>query len=149
MSAPQSYKGIILVADDNEANRELLSALLSPEGYQVVCVADGQQALARVDNDSIDLALLDVVMPRPTGFEICQAMKAKAQTRLIPVILLTSLNSDADRIHGIMCGADDFLNKPVNKQELLARVHSLLRLKQFTDELDNAETVLFSLALSI
>jgi putative two-component system response regulator len=68
---------------------------------------------------------------------------------LIPVILLTSLNSDADRIHGIMCGADDFLNKPVNKHELLARVHSLLRLKQFTDELDNAETVLFSLALSI
>jgi putative two-component system response regulator len=76
-------------------------------------------------------------------------MKAKPETRLIPVVLLTSLNSDADRIHGIMCGADDFLNKPVNKQELLARMHSLLRLKQFTDELDSAETVLFSLALSI
>src|SRR5258708_7568026 len=88
-------------------------------------------------------------MPRPTGFEICQEMKSKPETRLIPVILLTSLNSDADRIHGIMCGADDFLNKPVNKHELLARAHSLLRLKQFTDELDNAETVLFSLALSI
>src|SRR6185312_8751810 len=84
-----------------------------------------------------------------TGFEICQAIKSKPQTRLIPVILLTSLNSDADRIHGIMCGADDFLNKPVNKEELLARVHSLLRLKEYTDELDNAETVLFSLALSI
>src|ERR1700732_3044620 len=149
MSAPQPHKGIILVADDNEANRELLSALLSAEGYQVVCAADGQQALARVNSDSIDLALLDVVMPRPTGFELCQAMKSKPETRLIPVILLTSLNSDADRIHGIMCGADDFLNKPVNKHELLARVHSLLRLKQFTDELDNAETVLASLALSI
>jgi len=123
--------------------------LLSAEGYHVVCAADGQQALARVNSDSIDLALLDVVMPRPTGFEICQEMKSKPETRLIPVILLTSLNSDADRIHGIMCGADDFLNKPVNKHELLARVHSLLRLKQFTDELDNAETVLFSLALSI
>src|SRR6185312_10998815 len=84
-----------------------------------------------------------------TGFEICQAIKSKPQTRLIPVILLTSLNSDADRIHGIMCGADDFLNKPVNKHELLARVHSLLRLKEFTDELENAETVLFSLSLSI
>jgi putative two-component system response regulator len=68
---------------------------------------------------------------------------------LIPVVLLTSLNSDDDRIHGIMCGADDFLTKPVNKHELLARVHSLLRLKQFTDDLDNAETVLFSLALGI
>src|SRR5712671_1332679 len=149
MSAPQGHRGIILIADDNEANRELLSALLSAEGYQVVSTADGRQAQAQVDSGSIDLALLDVVMPRPTGFEICQAMKAKPETRLIPVILLTSLNSDADRIHGIMCGADDFLNKPVNKHELLARVHSLLRLKHFTDELDNAETVLFSLALSI
>jgi putative two-component system response regulator len=149
MSASQCHKGIILVADDNEASRDLLFALLSAEGYQVVSAVDGQQALARVDSDSIDLALLDVMMPRPTGFELCQAMKSKPETRLIPIILLTSLNSDADRIHGIMCGADDFLNKPVNKQELLARVHSLLRLKQFTDELEDAETVLFSLALSI
>jgi putative two-component system response regulator len=149
MSVPQGHGEIILVADDNDANREMLSALLSGEGYQVVCSADGQQALASVDGDSIDLALLDVVMPPPTGFEICQAMKTKPETRLIPVILLTGLSSDSDRLHGIMCGADDFLSKPVNKHELLARVHSLLRLKQFTDELDNAETVLFSLALSI
>jgi putative two-component system response regulator len=149
MSAPQGHRGTILVADDNEANRELVSELLSAEGYQVVCAADGQHAQQAVDSGSIDLALLDVVMPRPTGFEVCQAMKSKPETRLIPVILLTGLNSDADRIHGIMCGADDFLNKPVNKHELLARVYSLLRLKQFTDELDNAETVLFSLALSI
>src|SRR5712691_4518219 len=149
MSAPEGHRGIILVADDNEPNRDLLSELLSAEGYKVVAAADGQQAQRAVDSDSIDLALLDVVMPRPSGFELCQAMKAKRETRLIPVVLLTSLNSDADRVHGIMCGADDFLNKPVNKQELLARVHSLLRLKHFTDELDNAETVLFSLALNI
>jgi putative two-component system response regulator len=149
MFAPESHEGNILVADDDEANRELLSALLSAEGYKVVSAADGQQARQAVDSDSIDLALLDVVMPRPTGFELCQAMKSKPETRLIPVVLLTSLNSDADRIQGITCGADDFLNKPVNKQELLARVHSLVRMKQFTDELDNAETVLFSLALSI
>src|SRR5712691_1303406 len=149
MSASQRHEGIILVADDNEANRELLSALLSAEGYQVVCAADGQQALDRLDSDSIDLALLDVLMPRRTGYEACLAMKAKPETRLIPVVLLTSLNSEDDRIRGIMCGADDFLSRPVNKHELLARVHSLLRLKQFTDELDNAEAVLFSLALSI
>ena len=149
MSVPERHKGIILAADDNEANRELLSDLLSAEGYRVVCAADGQQALARVDSDSIDPALLDVVMPRPTGFEVCQAMKSKPETRLIPVVLLTSLNSDSDRITGIMCGADDFLSKPVNKHELLARVHSLVRLKHFTDDLESAETVLFSLALSI
>src|SRR5260370_20750569 len=148
MSARKGHHESILVADDNEANRELLSDLLSAESYKVVSAADGRQALKRVASDSVDLALLDVVMPRPTGFEVCQAMKSKPETRLIPVILLTSLNSDADRIHGIMCGADDFLNKPVNRQELLARAHSLLRLKQFTDELDN-ETVLFRLALSI
>ena len=149
MAASGGHEGTVLVTDDNEASRELLAALLSAEGYQVVCEADGEHALARVGSDSIDLALLDVVMPHPTGFEVCQAMKSKPETRLIPVVLLTSLNSDSDRIHGIMCGADDFLNKPVNKHELLARVHSLLRLKRFTDELDNAESVLFSLARSI
>jgi putative two-component system response regulator len=149
MPASKGHHETILVADDNKANRELLSDLLSPESYKVVCATDGQQALEQVNGGSIDLALLDVLMPRPTGFEVCQAIKSKPETRLIPVVLLTSLNSDADRIQGIMCGADDFLSKPVNKQELLARVHSLLRLKQFTDELDNAEAVLFSLALSI
>jgi putative two-component system response regulator len=149
MSAPRGHQEFILVADDNEANRELLAALLSAEGYQVICATDGKQALEQVNSGLIDLALLDVVMPRPTGLEVCLAMKAKPGTRLIPVVLFTSLNSDADRIRGIMCGADDFLSKPVNKHELLARVHSLLRLKQFTDELDNAETVLASLALSI
>jgi cyclic di-GMP phosphodiesterase len=149
MSAPEGHRGIILVADDNEANRELFSDLLSAEGYKVISAADGQQARQAVESGSIDLALLDVLMPRPTGFEVCQAMKSKPETRLIPVVLITSLNSDDDRIQGIMCGADDFLSKPVNKHELLARVHSLRRLKQFTDELDNAETVLFSLALSI
>lgn len=149
MPISEIQKGIILVADDNSANRELLSALLSAEGYQVVSAEDGQQALTHLNSDTIDLALLDVVMPRPTGFEVCQAIKSKPETRLIPVVLLTSLSSEADRLHGILCGADDFLNKPVNKQELLARVHSLLRLKHFTDELDNAEMVLFSLALTI
>jgi putative two-component system response regulator len=149
VSASESHEGIILIADDNEANRELLCAVLSAEGYEVVCAEDGQQALDRMNGGFIDLALLDVVMPGRTGFEVCQAIKLKPETRLIPVVLFTGLNNDADRIRGIMCGADDFLNKPINKQELLARVHSLLRLKHFTDELDNAEAVLFSLALTI
>jgi putative two-component system response regulator len=88
-------------------------------------------------------------MPNGTGFDVCRTIKSDAKTRLIPVVLVTSLADKNDRIHGIECGADDFLAKPLNKQELLARSRSLLRLKQFTDDLESAETVLFSLALSI
>jgi len=139
----ERHHGIILVADDNESTRELLSSLLTEEGYHVICVSDGEQVLEKISADSIDVAVLDVIMPRKTGFEACLAIKSNPETRLIPVLLLTSLNSNDDRIRGIMCGADDFLCKPVNKHELLARMYSLLRLKQFTDELDNAEAVLF------
>jgi cyclic di-GMP phosphodiesterase len=139
----------ILVADDQEPNRELLSAFLTAEGYQVICVEDGDKALSLIRGREIDLALLDVVMPRRTGFSVCQLAKSAPETRLIPIVMVTGLDKPDDRVHGAMCGADDFLSKPVNKHELLARVHSLLQLKQFTDELDNAETVLFSLALTI
>ena len=144
-----SIKGTVLVADDMEANRELLAGLLTAEGYRAICVEDGNRALEAVRQEAVDLALLDVRMPGATGYSACLAIKSQPETRLIPVILVTSLTSVDDRIHGIMCGADDFLSKPVNKHELLARVRSLLRLKEFTDELENAETVLFSLALSI
>jgi putative two-component system response regulator len=142
-------KTTILIADDSEANRDLLSGLLGAEGYQVICAEDGERALAIVEDGSVDLALLDVMMPGKTGFSACLAIKARRETRLVPVILVTGLTSADDRIQGIMCGADDFLSKPVNKHELLARVRSLLRFKEFTDELENAESVLFSLALSI
>jgi len=149
MSNSASLKATILVADDMEANRELLSGLLTAEGYRVICVEDGDRALDAIHQEAIDLALLDVRMPGATGFSACLAIKSQPETRLTPVVLVTSLTGMDDRIHGIMCGADDFISKPVNKHELLARVSSLLRLKQFTDELENAETVLFSLALSI
>ena len=142
-------KATVLIADDDEANRDLLSGLLDAEGYHVTCASNGEEALRVVQHEPIDLALLDVMMPGKSGFSTCLAIKAEPKTRLIPVVLVTGLTSSDDRIQGIMCGADDFLSKPVNKHELLARVHSLLRLKEFTDELENAETVLFSLALSI
>jgi len=118
-------------------------------GYRVVCAADGEQALEALAREPIDLALLDVMMPHRTGFAVCRAIKARPETRLIPVVLITGLGSAENRIQGIESGADDFLSKPVRKEELLARVRSLVRLKQFTDELDNAETVLCSLARSI
>ena len=149
MSDSGNNKATILVADDADANRDLLSVLLLGEGYNVISAADGEQALRAVQEGSVDLALLDVMMPGKTGFAVCQAIKSQPNTRFVPVILVTGLTSSDDRVLGIKCGADDFLSKPVNRHELLARVHSLLRLKHFTDELENAEMVLFSLALSI
>jgi putative two-component system response regulator len=149
LSRPTVSAATILVADDDSANLELLSGLLEDEGHRVLCARDGGQALALSRSEHIDLALLDVVMPERDGFAVCQALKAASHTRLIPVVLVTGLTDSADRIKGIECGADDFLNKPINREELLARARSLLRLKQFTDELESAETVLFSLALSI
>lgn len=139
----------ILVADDDTAHRGMLSWLLKAEGYDVHCAHDGKEALAFISHGAPDLALLDVVMPQPNGFEVCQTVKSNPETRLIPVVLVTGLTNSDDRIRGIKCGADDFLSKPINREELLARVRSLLRLKEFTDELESAERVLFSLALSI
>src|SRR5438105_15936307 len=130
MPSPRVQEGIILIADDNDANRDLLVGVLGGEGYHVVSVDDGKQALERIGRDPIDLALLDVVMPGKTGLDVCLAIKSKPETRLIPVVLLTSLTGDDVRMRGIMCGADDFLSKPVNRHELLARVHAILRLKR-------------------
>jgi putative two-component system response regulator len=139
----------ILIADDDAAHRGMLSRLLKAAGYDVHCAQDGEQALAFLFNGGPDLALLDVVMPRPNGFEVCHTVKSNPATRLIPVVLVTGLANSDDRVRGIKCGADDFLSKPIHREELMARVRSLLRLKEFTDELESAEQVLFSLALSI
>jgi putative two-component system response regulator len=149
MSQKEMPLGTILVADDSEDARELLSHLLISQGYRVICAEDGAQALSAISSQPVDVAVLDVMMPRHTGFAVCQAVKARPETRLIPVVLVTGLASSDDRIQGIKNGADDFLSKPIRKEELLARVASLVRLKHFTDELESAEAVLCSLARSI
>jgi len=139
----------ILIADDNEPNAELLSEILQEVGYRTICVRTGSDALLKVTNGDADLALLDVRMPDKSGFDVCSAIKSNPSTRFVPVILVTGLCAANDRIQGIVSGADDFLNKPVNQQEVRARVKSLLRLKSYIDELENAEIVLTSLAASI
>src|SRR5216684_4166041 len=141
--------GTILVADDNATNRELLEELLASQGFTVITASDGAAALQELSNTQIDLVLLDVMMPRMNGFEVCEKIKANPDTYLIPVILITALSDRQDRIEGIKVGADDFLSRPVDRTELLARVRSLLKLKQRTDELERAESVLFTLARSI
>lgn len=145
----QSTTGTILVADDQPANRDLLEELLSSQGFKVVSAADGAEALHQLSHSPIDLVLLDVMMPRMSGLEVCAKIKADAETCLIPVVLVTALSGKHDRLEGIRAGADDFLTRPVDRSELLARVTSLLKLKHRTDELERAESVLFSLARSI
>jgi cyclic di-GMP phosphodiesterase len=139
----------ILVADDQLPNRELMEELLTAQGFQVVTVGDGAEALNQLQKQPIDLAILDVMMPHLNGFEVCEKIKGNPNTDLLPVILVTALSSRQDRIDGIKAGADDFLTRPVDSPQLLARVRSLLKLKHRTDELERAEAVLFSLARSI
>jgi two-component system cell cycle response regulator len=125
----------ILVVDDIPANVKLLEARLTAEYYEVVTASDGYAALEICENSNVDVILLDVMMPGMDGFEVCRRLKSRPSTAHIPVILVTALDQDDDRITGLNFGADDFLTKPVNDLQLLARVKSLVRLKNLTDEL--------------
>jgi putative two-component system response regulator len=153
MSISGSDAGVIphriLIADDDDSSRGLLMDLLEAEGHEVLAAADGTAALHILRKGAVDLALLDVMMPGETGFSICRQLKSSKATRFIPVVLVTGLANSSDRILGIEVGADDFLSKPIKHEELLARVRSLLRMKDSVDQLEEAETVLFSLALGI
>jgi putative two-component system response regulator len=138
----------VLVVDDEESNRKLLTRLLSAL-YNVITAPDGEQALAMLENVDVDLVLLDVRLPGLDGFEVCSRLKKLDRTRLVPVVLVTGLGAREHRIRGIHVGADDFLTKPFDAEELYARVASLVRLKTYTDELESAEAILKSLAMTI
>lgn len=141
--------GPILVVDDDASNRDLMEAILAGQGFEVITATNGLQALELVTKRSPDVVLLDIVMPRMDGLEACRRIKANPETQLTPVVLVTALAATQDRLRGIDAGADDFLNKPYDPSELLARVRSLVKLKARTDELERAEVVLFALARSI
>jgi putative two-component system response regulator len=139
----------ILVVDDNPDMVELMSELLKSRGYDVVSVRDADLAEAEVRRHPPDLILSDVVMPGRSGYELCHQLKDDPATRLIPFLLITGLSDREDKVKGIEAGADDFLNKPIFPSELFARVKSLLKLKEFTDELETAESVLCTLGRSV
>jgi len=139
----------ILVVDDSPFDLQVLEDQLASEGYLVSTARDGEDALAKVTTEAPDLILLDVIMPKLDGFEVCRRLKSDGRTILIPVVMITSLQATQERIRGLEVGADEFLSKPFNQQELMTRVRSLLKLKRHTDELESAETVLFTLALSV
>jgi putative two-component system response regulator len=139
----------ILVVDDQPGIAGLMSHLLSARGYEVITAANAEQAEAEVRRRTPDLILSDVMMPGKSGYEFCRSLKDNPATRLIPFVLITGLSDSGDKVRGIESGADDFLNKPVLAEELIARVKSLLRLKEFTDELENVDSVLCTLGLIV
>jgi len=127
---------VVMVVDDNQQNRELLQAYLEDIDCQTVPAGDGPEALDILAKDPPDLILLDVMMPKMSGFEVCRRVKNDPKTTDIPIIMVTALNEFGDIERGIDSGTDDFLSKPVNKLELLTRVKTMLKLKHLTDKLE-------------
>ena len=135
----------ILAVDDNKQNLSLLERALTSAQYEVVTAEDGPTALKLIGSAAPDLVLLDVMMPGMSGYEVCQHIRANEATCLLPVVMLTALTDVADRIRGIEAGADDFLSKPVNREELLTRVKSLLRIKTLHDDVETKNHLLRNL----
>ena len=131
MNAPPK----LLVVDDTPTNIKLLADLLGVKGYRVLTASCGGEALAKLETDKPDLVLLDVVMPEMTGYEVCRRMRATDSTRFLPVVMMTALDPAQERIKGIEAGADDFISKPINQAELIARIRSLLRIKEYHDRI--------------
>jgi two-component system, OmpR family, alkaline phosphatase synthesis response regulator PhoP len=129
-------KSKILIADDNQPNRELLEAYLASIDCDIEIAIDGQETLLKVKTFQPDLILLDVMMPKLSGFEVCQKLKADADTRQIMILMVTALNELGDIERAVQSGTDDFLSKPVNRVELVKRVENMLKLKDVTDELE-------------
>lgn len=126
----------ILIADDNEQNRELLEAYLADGAYETEMSHDGPSTLEKVKTFQPDLVLLDIMMPKLSGYEVCQRMKADQTTCDIPILMVTALNEMGDIEKAVAAGCDDFLTKPVNRLELMTRVRSLLRVRHLTNERD-------------
>jgi putative two-component system response regulator len=139
----------VLVVDDSAANRELIEACLADVVCRVRLANDGPSALAAIEGAAPDLVLLDVQMPGMDGYTVCKRLKANPALRLVPVVMITALDRSEDRVMALEAGADDFMSKPVERLELVARVRSALKLKSVYDRLDSAEQVIFSLAAAV
>ena len=135
----------ILVVDDDADNRELLRVYLHLAGYQVTTARNGEEALQKVERELLDLILLDVMMPGLDGYQVCAKLKADKATQFIPIVMITALHEQEDRVKGIEAGADDFLSKPFDEHELMARVKSLLRIKGLHDQVEQKNELLFKI----
>ena len=132
----------VLIVDDNPQNVELLQAFLESLPVRIITAVDGVDALEKVSEHNPDLILLDVMMPRMSGFQVCRKLKTDAKTKDIQVLMVTALNELGDIEQASECGTDDFVSKPINKLELLTRVKSLLRVRHLKSELERALTYL-------
>ncbi len=126
----------IMVVDDNEQNLELLQAYLEDFNCETIPAYDGQEALNLINRQMPDLILLDIMMPKMSGFEVCRRIKGSPKTKNIPIIMVTALNEFGDIERAVEAGTDDFISKPINKIELLTRVKTMLKLKHLTDKLE-------------
>jgi two-component system sensor histidine kinase/response regulator len=131
-------KPVILIVDDQPQNIELLEVYLIPQGYEIVKASSGEEALEKLVHNKIDLVLLDVMMPKMSGFEVLEKLRADEKTRLIPVVMVTALKETEDRVKALEAGCDDFISKPFDKSELIARIKSLLRIKSMYDKVKEA-----------
>ena len=125
----------ILIADDVAVNAKLLDGILTSIGHETLIAASGAEALELVEKERPDLLLLDVVMPEMTGYEVCARIRQNPETRLLPIVMISALDATEERTKAFDAGADDFLEKPIHKKEFLARVRSLLRIKELTEQL--------------
>ncbi len=132
-----SKKHKILIVEDSQENMDLLVYFLHPQGYEIISVYDGLSALQKVEEEHPDIILLDIMLPKMDGYEVCGRLKKDPETKFIPIIMLTALKELKDKVRALEVGADDFLTKPFENIELLARVKSLLRLKEYHDELQS------------
>ena len=142
---PDSKRDIVLAVDDNEQNLQLLEEYLSTWGYDVVMARDGREALQLFPEINPSVIVLDVMMPVMDGYEACGLIKEQPGGRTIPILMLTALTGTEDKIKALECGADDFLNKPINKDELRTRIRSLIRIRALRQELDSSENIILTL----
>ena len=144
--SPPQRRATVLVVDDEEPTRQFLTRVLEREGYVVHHATNGRAALQAIDSTEPDVVVLDVVLPEIDGFEVCRRVRSEPRSRLTPIIMVTGFDAQTERVHGLSAGADDFLAKPFDIYELVARVRSLARVKRYADDLDSAGAILANLA---